>query len=356
MAIFDPGDGGGECWPDWREPDHPVAALDRLEDEPITELTPPELESVENAYCSSQTVSNSSVLIRDSVINPRQKPPSEDEGKPATDTPCTPSNYNPSRKEIDQNDSPKLLVLIDTRFPEGEPDGNNENGREGGEDWTTENISPIQKLDSNPEMWSGDGSPLLKSSRAGHSSQVSNSTLLNCGRSSDVQSCETFDSSPDHKASREEPKEDGECVREHGAVPTQECFLEESDSDPSGGDLQTSDSDRTSSDGEPILNLEENSLEAALSSHPKSILRSRKACIKPGGVKLRFSTITTFYFGRQQGWIGVPREGGNTLGELWFYNRGVSWPSLQVFIIFTILAIQGKRDEEKNYRIVKCLP
>jgi len=44
------------------------------------------------------------------------------------------------------------------------------------------------------------------------------------------------------------------------------------------------------------------------------------ACIKPGGVKLRFSTITTFYFGRQQGWIGVPREGGNTLGMEYYHS------------------------------------
>jgi hypothetical protein len=30
---------------------------------------------------------------------------------------------------------------------------------------------------------------------------------------------------------------------------------------------------------------------------------------------IRFGEKTVYYFARQQGWVSVPRDGGNTLGE-----------------------------------------
>lgn len=61
----------------------------------------------------------------------------------------------------------------------------------------------------------------------------------------------------------------------------------------------------------------------AYDTETNSSVASSTSCDSPGSVtdgaggrasRLAFSDVTVYYFPRRQGWVSVPREGGNTLG------------------------------------------
>ena len=69
---------------------------------------------------SHQSISYNHVTIRDSVISPKVNPtPADNQRLPQSSPNTTPVKYDRDTKEIDQKESPKLLVLIDTRLTTG---------------------------------------------------------------------------------------------------------------------------------------------------------------------------------------------------------------------------------------------
>jgi len=343
VAIFDPvlrASGQSADWADWRDVS---CSQDFLKSVP--ESSTPSLKTeADNELDSSDlrySFSSKSVNIRDSVITPKCKKRIEEAETPASeiispaalfkspvepstpaallnslaDTPTlaseinspaallqppvvtptttaglclTPIKYDRDTKEIDQKESPKLVVLFDTRLSsvvapddEEEPEAEDQPEAEDKPGLTDqpkdlreldqpeqsnftdkEVISPIQVV-LDTALPQPDGSPLLKHTKTflNESSQslhkhISNSTLIESAP-------ETADDLPSELVAGENLK--------------------------------------------------------------SSLRRGTTSCSK----SVRFFDLTTYYFTRRQGWLAVPKEGGNTLG-MEYYHKHMETFSLEI--------------------------
>ena len=305
VAIFDPGDLKKDAtWPEWRQPagQHIPAALPAEEPEA---LSPPHTQQ-EVVEEPDRSLLSDSLVIRRSVINlqcnrdsfskpsdsnhstpiPQPRPScASDCRSPDRDTASftTPTKYNKEVKEIDQETSPKLVILIDTRFAEPKPAASatdlnvpEEEVPEEEEELAThipeleihgdrssEEASPTPSQEDQDELiLPGDSSPLLKQFKS-YASEYSESSLV------------------------KEERVSSPLEQEDGA---------------DNSELISSEQSSNHQDDQSTLN----------SCKLKSILNSEKRSRTVR--KLGFRDISLFYFHRQQGWVGVPREGGNTLG------------------------------------------
>ena len=186
----------------------------------------------------------------------------------------TPAKYGATVKEIDQETSPKLLILIDTRFEQN----HSKPGSPGEE-------SPTEEEDLKPVISAEDlleeGAVLSPTPRTFSSSE------------NDLLDCASLKQSPNHS----EESESSRVKEERASTPE-----------------AASDSLVISS--EPLV-LTSSSEQSSASSKLKTILKPQKQCLSKSGVSSKhvgFRDVSFFYFPRQQGWVGVPREGGNTLG------------------------------------------
>lgn len=264
-----------------------------------------------------------SLVLRESVISPRWKP----EDLPSSSTPL---KYGQGTKEIDQFESPKLLVLIDTRFsdPSEEEDGekkedeeNEENEVEDENENTvekkTENKTEVEGLknseEDNPVIqespgWTGKDnvgiSPIISVERKGEAlTLIRNSSpetnpripvLLESSLLYDKQKPQSTDNN--YKETIAIVKDTGETNPPPVFQDSEFKFEEKSIRKKSCNLIPSSSLDK------PVV----------------EITGSTSLKVKSGETlkKVRFGDVGVYYFSRNQGWLGVPKEGGNTLGKL----------------------------------------
>merc|ERR1740128_165840 len=325
VAIFDPGDPqrNEQSFGDWRQPiggeglggaetsgEH-VATTASTEIQPSTITTPPpgDQESVVDSSLISQ-----SLVLRRSVIHvnqcndsssrdsfakpsdsnhstplPQPRPSSPQEGSSGcldSTLFTTPAKYGAAVKEIDQETSPKLLILIDTRFQQG----------------SSKPGSPGEQGPTEEEELK----PVISAEDLSEEDAVLSPTLRTSSSSTEKDLLDSLKQSPRHS----EESESSPIKEERASTPE-----------------AASDSLVISSEPALLTSCSEQSI---ASSKLKTILKSQKQCLSKSGVSSKhvgFRDVSFFFFPRQQGWVGVPREGGNTLGmsqdHCWYEYRAI---------------------------------
>ena len=262
--------------------------------------------------------------------------------------PSTPVKYS---KEIDQKESPKLLVLIDTRFSVSEEEETKDDKKKEGEEseeqstvvgsaivpaWEQpEPLSPILAVKppfvatpaiftppSGGERSGGNedpsaveplpGSPHLKAIPSTATTRDSDHDFLSPLRLAATVSNSTFNESQHNHQQQQQnlptamvdSRSFAAVVSGVSSCPDWVAIAEGEFTDCAG---QAPDEIHTSSQGllKSILGRHKWASEAK--SSPRRTAGERKS--------VSFSEKSVFYFGRQQGWVSLPREGGNSLGK-----------------------------------------
>jgi hypothetical protein len=354
-------------WTVWR--DRPAVRPWRLEDGDSwsdSAVVTPDEDSLNFAGALLST-SSSSVVLRESVINScgRGGPPAEDISlsnaageaartgiSPPSTSPSPPSAASPSAsaaavaeispatpakysKEIDQKESPKLVVLIDTRFmreeDQAEANVDNDDDKEEDEGQTL----PISEV---PPWYQPEPiSPIL-----GIKPFLATPTIFSPpnierepGEASSAGVEEPLNGSPLLKAAAVPHIEVGSGLPLPLAAVSNSTFNDDEGQRPAADKSRLSEEDIVSSPPAPtlaIVTTESPVVERPVEDCPptgrlRSILRGKSRSlpvsfgVQPEGGKksIKFTEKTIFYFGRQQGWVSVPRDGGSTLGNASLY-------------------------------------
>ena len=256
-----------------------------------------------------------SLVLRESVISPRWKP----EDLPSSSTPL---KYGQGTKEIDQFESPKLLVLIDTRLsdPSEEEDGETkedeenevEDENENTVEKKTENKTEVEGLknseEDNPVIqespgWTGKDnvgiSPIISVERKGEALTL----IRNSSPETNPRIPVLLESSLLYDKQKPQSKETIAIVKDTGETNPPPVFQD------SEFKFEEKSIRKKSCNLIPSSSLDKPVVEITGSTSLK---------VKSGETlkKVRFGDVGVYYFSRNQGWLGVPKEGGNTLGKL----------------------------------------
>ena len=265
-----------------------------------------------------------SLVLRESVISPRWKP----EDLPSSSTPL---KYGQGTKEIDQFESPKLLVLIDTRLNDPSQNSEEDDGEKKedveSEQVEDENENTVEKKHENKTAVDGlknyeEYSPVIQESPGWTGkNDVGISPIISVERKGEALTL-LRNSSPEINPripvllessllyDKQKPQSTDNDYKETIAILKD---TGETNSPPVFQDLEFKSEEKS------ILKKSYNLIQSSSLDEPGvEITGSRSLKVKPGETlkKVRFGDVGVYYFSRIQGWLGVPKEGGNTLGKL----------------------------------------